>query len=616
MARRILPGHRNEYQTVSDLELLRRFEPIARYSAGELFHPCPVDEYVRASSLWMTDSAGKEHLLVPAGELDLDALADVDDVPSDHRLHLRFVDQPLTALELQRWQRITHRGRFRGSGRLSRVPLHSRIADSLFDLTLAVRGRVPGGTAAAAEIRVQEIRGRDPRLAYYGRVVRDGGWIVLHYLFFLPMNDWRSGFNGANDHESDWEQLLVYLSRDDLGRPTPRWVACGAHDFSGDDLRRRWDDPRLTKEGTHPVVFVGAGSHATYFEMGDYIMVAEPRFLRRLASVAAAARDIWTRRLRQGDAADAVGRVRSALSVPYVDYARGDGLSIGPGQDVEWTPLAISDSQGWVHNYRGLWGLDTHDPLGGERAPAGPKYNRDGTVRTSWHDPLGWAGVDKLYAPLDVPDQARRRARELDEQADALAAQIEETRTAVRDMALDVEALRATEYLGGMLESQQEQLAGRLAALHALQSKRAAVLDTSQAVATYGHGTREGDWAAPEAHIERAHRPEPPLAPHGRLIDVWAALSGALALVVFAVLLLLQPSYWVQLALLVAVAIGAIEEASRGRLANYLLKVVVALAMVAIAILVWEFWQVIIVGAIVIVALYMVRDNLREALQG
>jgi hypothetical protein len=364
---------------VSDLDLLRRFEPIARYSKGEL---------------------------------DLDTLAEFGQVPLDHRMYLRFVDKPFTALELQRWQLVTRRGRFRGSGRLSRVPLHSRIADSLFDLSLAVRGRVPGGTAAAADVKVQELRQRDPRRTFYGRVVRDGGWTVLHYLFFLPMNDWRSGFNGANDHEADWEQVLVYLYGDDLGRPTPRWVACGAHDYSGDDLRRRWDDPRLTREGSHPVVFVGAGSHAMYFVMGDYVMGAEPHFLRPVKRLAASARRIWTERLGQGDPVGAAKRVSALFSVPFVDYARGDGLRIGPGQDEEWAPVIISDSRGWVHNYRGLWGLDTHDPFGGERAPAGPKYKRDGSVRRSWLDPLGWAGVDKLYPPLAVPDEARSRIRE------------------------------------------------------------------------------------------------------------------------------------------------------------------------------------------------------------
>ena len=93
---------------------------------------------------------------------------------------------------------------------------------------------------------------------------------------------------------------------------------------------------------------------------------------------------------------------------------RGDGLSIGPGQPVEWTPLLISDDVAWANNYRGLWGLDTQDRFGGERAPSGPKYNRDGSIRMSWYNPLGWAGVDKLFPPSHLPDELRERMGEVE----------------------------------------------------------------------------------------------------------------------------------------------------------------------------------------------------------
>ena len=91
----------------------------------------------------------------------------------------------------------------------------------------------------------------DPRLVYHGRVVRRNGWIVLQYLYFYFMNDFRSTFNGANDHEADWEQVLVYLE-DRPDGPRPVWIAAAAHDYVGDQLRRRWDDPTLVKAGRPP----------------------------------------------------------------------------------------------------------------------------------------------------------------------------------------------------------------------------------------------------------------------------------------------------------------------------------------------------------------------------
>src|SRR5258705_12638947 len=111
-------------------------------------------------------------------------------------------------------------------------------------------------------------------------------------------------------------------------------------------------------------------------------------------------RRTWRDTLLQPDPGDLAGRVRRALSVPFVDYARGDGRVVGPGGDVEWTPTVVSDEDGWIDRYRGLWGLDTGDRFAGERAPAGPKYTRTGTVRQSWHDPLGFAGLGKV-APAE-----------------------------------------------------------------------------------------------------------------------------------------------------------------------------------------------------------------------
>ena len=51
----------------------------------------------------------------------------------------------------------------------------------------------------------------------------------------------------------------------------------------------------------------------------------------------------------------------------------------GPGGERAWDAASSSTTTTpWVRDYRGLWGLDTQDAFGGERAPAGPRYERDG----------------------------------------------------------------------------------------------------------------------------------------------------------------------------------------------------------------------------------------------
>jgi hypothetical protein len=63
-------------------------------------------------------------------------------------------------------------------------------------------------------------------------------------------------------------RVFVHLEDRPEG-PCPVWIAAAAHDDIGDQLRRRWDDPTLVKDGDHPVLFAGAGSHASCFEQGN-----------------------------------------------------------------------------------------------------------------------------------------------------------------------------------------------------------------------------------------------------------------------------------------------------------------------------------------------------------
>ena len=596
---------------MNDLDLLRQYEPIMRFTHGELFFPRAVDEYVRACSLWELTADKKAIELVPEGELTLEKLATFDTLPAGHVLYLRFVREPLSPLEYQRWLNRPDRPEFKAPGRLARVPLISRIGDAFFDLSLLLRGTLPGGTSAAAEIETRQLNQRDPRYVYYGRVVREGGWIVLQYLFFYTMNNWRSGFYGVNDHEADWEQAFVYLFEEADGTTRPMWVAYAAHDYQGDELRRRFDDPLLYKEGNHPVIFAGAGSHGSYFEPGEYMMSIEPSFLTPVKNVLNAVRKFWIETLRQGDPQTATRRIEQLISVPFVDYARGDGLSIGPGQPIEWTPIPISDDVAWASNYRGLWGLDTQDRFGGERAPSGPKYNRDGSIRMSWYDPLGWAGVDKLFPPSELPAGVRERIGEVDAELVELRDRIDTERESLRDVALDVEALRATDYFSALHEARAKELAARQAEFQGMVARETELGETRLALSDYLERVVAGDYGPPEAHLKQPHHPTLPVMQR-RAIEVWAAVSGALALMAFGYLIVATPPHWIGWALAVGLVFGAIDALARGRLARFLLSTIIALAVICAIILFIEFWQWIIIGGLALIVVYMIRDNLRE----
>jgi hypothetical protein len=152
---------------------------------------------------------------------------------------LELGPRPLGRRQYRAWRR--GRPAFRACSRFAVVGLPSRLLDAGFRATLLLCGTVPGGFTAAAHQAYAE---GDQAPTYYGRAVRDGGYLVLQYWLYYWMNDWRSSFGGVNDHEGDWEHGTVFLTDPGGGSaPVPRWVAFSAHDTVGDDLRQRWDDP-------------------------------------------------------------------------------------------------------------------------------------------------------------------------------------------------------------------------------------------------------------------------------------------------------------------------------------------------------------------------------------
>lgn len=598
---------------MNDLDLLRLYEPVVKYTQGELFFPCAVESYLPQCSLWERDTDGKSTLLIEEGVLTRELLARYDQAPPGHTYYLRYVNQPLTGLEYQRWQRSDLRPRFVTRGRLSRVGLLARIIDSFFDLSLLVRGRVPGGTTAAAHLKYLQLRAEDPRYVYYSRVIREGGYIILHYLYFSVMNNWRSTFFGVNDHEGDWEQVLVFLSDDNDGDPVPRWVSYAAHDKSGDEMRRRWDDPALEiHDGTHPIVYSGAGSHASYIEPGEYLTRVTIPALVPVRQLAEELRTFWNERLRQGDTVLEAGEVSDFLSVPFVDYARGDGLVIGAGQSAGWTPILINDDTPWVKNYRGLWGLDTRDFFGGERAPAGPRYTRDGRVRRTWHNPLGWAGLNKVAPPNVAIEDLRGHIINLQAEIDDTTSRIMQERESVRLLDLEVTALRQTDHTVAFVNSRVDQLETREAALNGLYEHAARLEETLEAAQRHLERLENGDLGDPRAHLKTVVKPEPEYEAAGRVVEFWAAVSTALFLVLFIGSLILDPSNWLERAGLIILAFITIETTLRGGLIRWLLNVVLVMAVFSALVLAVEFITWLALGLLLFLARLLITSNLRE----
>jgi hypothetical protein len=101
----------------------------------------------------------------------------------------------------------------------------------------------------------------------YAHVAREPGHpgLVVQYWFFYY-------FNQFNDiHEGDWEGMQIAFDADTPAEALeqgPSEIALFQH--AGGE-RAGWDDTKVQKEDTHPIVYPAAGSHATFYDSAIYI---------------------------------------------------------------------------------------------------------------------------------------------------------------------------------------------------------------------------------------------------------------------------------------------------------------------------------------------------------
>jgi hypothetical protein len=601
--------------------LLRRFEPVIRFTKGEWFYPMDVEPYVRSCSLWVRHPDEEAVCVVPQGKLTLENLGQ-QPLDSADAVHYLKIPAPEKSRKRGLWARLFPRRAARGPdwpketfragrGRLARVGYISRLADALFSLALLLRGRVPGGGVEEARVMYGGLMEREERYHYHGRVVRQDGWIVLQYWLFYAFNDWRSNFFGANDHEADWEKVFVYLSELDSGGMCPEWVAYAAHEESGDRLRRRWDDPELEKSGEHPVVYACAGSHASRYFRGEYLTELEFPLPRAFAAARKVVRSLWYRTLRQYAEEDP----SELFTIPFVDYGRGDGLSVGPDQDREWNhPRLMQDPvPSWVSGYRGLWGLYTRDPFEGEDAPAGPMYDRDMSISREWYDPVGWAGLDKVPTRAEELADILEQRSEIEARRDGLRAEVLQKSRGLRRLGIAAEATRDRSHLRELQEVQTGRIAELSKEVEELRKELSTDEFLSEALDDHANRLRNGERPPASAHIARAARPLPESeARTGRVAQLWASISVAVVLLMLTGILVYQRQHLL-FALVFAIAVFAFVEASfRKRLSRFMASVSIGLSVVGAFVLLDRFFWQIIVLSVLAAGLYILWENLRE----
>src|SRR5262249_953854 len=145
----------------------------------------------------------------------------------------------------------------------------------------------------------------------------------------------------------------------------------------------------------------------------------------------------------------------------------------------------------------------------GENAPAGPMYERDGTARPSWFDPLGFAGLAQVTPPPQELRMIEAECKGLEQRQSELDVLIAEETEVIRKLGVQVASMTGAPQLVGAserLEAQEAELAGRLSELRKEKSENLAVVE---ALRHRIDAHRAGERNDPRAHIRHAASPVP-----------------------------------------------------------------------------------------------------------
>ena len=240
---------------------------------------------------------------------------------------------------------------------------------------------LPVDMRSAAIDAYEESQGSRPRHTYYHRTVREGNILNLQYWFFYAYNDWGNGYGGFNDHEGDWEGFHVFFKLD-AGRPIepPSHVCFLGHDSR---MTKEWAHPDVERIGTHPVIYVAAGSHASYPQPKLYPLVELYNLIDYATGDALTLdHDAWVGRRALGD-------VSASPMASMLDYRGSWGTRYW--LDLSWLRSALRSlpTAGAALAYS----LPGEITLPGVSAPRGPRFDAAGDERQSWHNPLAFAGI-------------------------------------------------------------------------------------------------------------------------------------------------------------------------------------------------------------------------------
>jgi len=240
-------------------------------------------------------------------------------------------------------------------------------------------------------------------------------------------------------------------------------------------------------------------------------------------------------------------------------------------------------------------------------------YDRDKTISREWYDPVGWAGLDKVPTRTEELDVILKRQAEIEQRRNLLRSEILEKSSRLKALGMDAEATRDRSHLTKLYETQMRNVEVLSKEVEEMRAELAEEEVLHESLGEHAERLRNGERSPAHAHMAHPVRPvseEETRA--GRVAQLWASISVAVALVTLIVIFAYQRQHLLS-ALVFAIAMFAFIEAGfRRRLTRFIVSANIGLAIVgALVLLQHYFWQIIVL-AVLGVGLYILWENLRE----
>jgi hypothetical protein len=240
-------------------------------------------------------------------------------------------------------------------------------------------------------------------------------------------------------------------------------------------------------------------------------------------------------------------------------------------------------------------------------------YNRDGTPRASWYDPLGFSGLDKVPPPPDAMRVLEQNCTDVANRQTQLKGLIPAKAAEMQALGMKLKGMEGNPHLAGLYAAMQKRsvaLADEVRGLRREYLENTAVLESLTGQLDRRRMGRPDD---PESHIRHLIMPvQTTRMRFDRLAEPWAAVSLSVLLFGVVALLLLAPRQLVFGLAAITLLIMVAESILRGAFIQTIGELTALLAIIAGIILVVHFWFWLLIAALVGAATFLLFQRLRE----